>query len=108
MHFRKVKKQEPPCVRGDCQFGKPKLFIGNHLAWELYQKVSTQVIVTGMGDIIGIRFEAIESIMNIYGIMDSEERVDLFEKIIEIDTVRAKIRNKELITRKQTEKTKSK
>ena len=41
-----------------------------------------------MGDILGIKFEAIEFIFNLYQIEDIYERQDLFEKIVAIDSVR--------------------
>jgi len=54
----------------------------------LFELVSGQVIVAGMGDILGIKFEAIEFIFNLYQIEDIYERQDLFEKIVAIDSVR--------------------
>lgn len=56
----------------------------------MYQKCSGQVIVAGMGDILGIKFEAIEFVFDIYEIDDREERRILFEKIQTIDIIRLK------------------
>lgn len=107
MHFEKVKKTIAPCLIGEeCISGKPDLYIGNHLAWELYQKVSGQVIVAGMGEIIGIQFSAIEFILSIYQIYDPDVRCDLFEKILLIDTVRIKMKNGELAAKMKKEKKK--
>jgi len=91
-------------VVGECSFGKPDLMISNHLAWELFQKISGQVIVAGMGDILGIRFEAIAFILDFYEIYDSETRHDVFEKILAIDSVRIKFRNQDLIKNKSVNK----
>jgi hypothetical protein len=63
-------------------------------AWDIYQKVSGQVIVAGMGDILGIKFEAIDFIFKLYEINDIELQRDLFEKIQHIDTIRLKERSK--------------
>ena len=59
-----------------------------------------------MGDILGIRHEAIESILNIYGIANQEQRVELFEKVCIIDGVRMKFRNQELAMKSQQSKNK--
>jgi hypothetical protein len=64
--------------------------LSNQFAWELYQKCSGQVIVAGMGDVLGIKFEAIDFIFNLYCIDDPEERRFLFEKIQIIDIIRLK------------------
>jgi hypothetical protein len=58
------------------------------------------VIVGGMGDVLGIRFEAIAFLFDLYDIMNTDERRDLFEKIMTIDGVRAKIRSSELVNKK--------
>lgn len=107
MHYRNIKKKLPPCVEGGCPFDKPTLFLSNHLAWDLYQKVCSQVIVGGMGDVLGIRFEAIEFLFDLYDIINTDERRDLFEKILAIDGVRAKIRSKELVNKQADKKKKS-
>jgi hypothetical protein len=89
-----------------CSFGKPELFISNFFAWELYQKLSGQVIVAGMGDVLGINFMAIEFIFNLYEIYDPIERQCLFEKIIAVDSVRCKERSQQM--QKQVNAAKSK
>jgi hypothetical protein len=61
-----------------------------------------------MGDILGIRYEAIAFLFELYDIIDNEERRELFEKIMLLDGIRAKIRSKELITRKQESKPEAK
>lgn len=95
--FENIKKVICPCDDGECPFGKPKLWIGNHLVWDLYQQVSGQVIVAGMGDVLGIKFEAIQFIFDLYGIMDRDEKLDLFNKILAIDSVRMKIRSETIM-----------
>ena len=105
-HYQKIKKQLPPCALGGCEFGKVDLWVSNHYAWELYQKVAGQVIVAGMGDILGIKFEAIQFLFDIYGIIDSVERLDLFEKIQIIDTARMKARSEQIVNKQNTAKQK--
>lgn len=51
---------------------------------------SSQVIVAGMGDVLGIKFEAIEFLFDLYEIDDNDERRLLFEKIQNIDIIRLK------------------
>jgi len=69
-------------------------------------KLGGQVVVAGMGEVLGIRFEAIESILNIYGIEDPEKRVEIFEKIVIIDSVRMKFKSQELLSKKEADKNK--
>lgn len=76
----------------------PNLYQSNAFAWQLFQECSSQVIVAGMGDILGIRFEAIDFLFDLYNIKDEWERECLFEKIMTIDRVRI------LSQRKATEK----
>lgn len=72
----------------------------------MYQKVSSQVIVGGMGDVLGIRFEAIGFLLDLYDILMVDERRDLFEKIMSVDGVRAKMRSQDLVNRKTEAKKK--
>jgi hypothetical protein len=51
---------------------------------------SSQVIVAGMGDVLGIKFEAIEFLFDLFEIDDNDERRLLFEKIQNIDIIRLK------------------
>lgn len=64
------------------------MLLSNQHAWELFELLAGQVIVAGMGDILGIKFEAIEFIFNLYQIDEAWYRQDLFEKIIVIDSIR--------------------
>jgi len=90
-HYQRIKKCDPPCFEnGICEFGKPDLWVSNHYAWELWQKCSSQVIVAGMGDVLGIKFEAIAFIFDLYEIYEPEERQFYFEKIQIIDIIRLK------------------
>jgi hypothetical protein len=91
------KKQTLPCLTDTgCPNGKVDLWACNHFAWQLYQEVSGQVIVAGMGDILGIKFEAIAFLFDIYMINDYYERQDLYQKIVAVDAVRMNIRNIEM------------
>jgi hypothetical protein len=60
----------------------------NSYAFELYQKCNTQQIVAGMGQPLGILFSSILALFDIYGIIDIDERRELFEKIILVDQIR--------------------
>ena len=71
------------------------LWISNHLAWEFFQLLSGQVNTAGMGEIIGIKFEAISFVFDIYQISDALQKRELFEKIILIDQIRMEFRMKE-------------
>lgn len=53
-----------------------------------------------MGDCLGIKFEAIDFIFGIYSIYDPNERLELFEKIQAIDSVRLRLKRDELIRSK--------
>jgi len=62
------------------------------LVWSLYQKISNQVIVAGMGEVLGVKFEAIQFILDLYCINEIELRRDIFEKILKIDEIKLKKR----------------
>lgn len=47
-----------------------------------------------MGDILGIKFEAIEFLLNLYGVEDLESQRELFEKIQIIDIIRLRYSKK--------------
>lgn len=91
-----------------CPFGKPDLWVSNFFAWELYQKLSGQVIVAGMGEILGINFLAIGFIFDLYEVDDQIEKQVLFEKILAIDTVRCKERSQQMQKQANAAKSKSK
>ena len=59
-----------------------------------------------MGEIIGINFSAIQFIFDLYGILDSELRVELFEKILEIDSVRTRRRSDQIAREREQSKKK--
>lgn len=86
---------------------KPDLWVSNTFAWELFQRLSGQVIVAGMGEPLGIKFEAIGFIFDLYGIHDDTEKIELFEKITLIDSVRLKYKRDELIRQQQQPKAKA-
>lgn len=104
MAYHETFKCDAPCEIDKCEHGSDKLFISNHLAWDFYNKLAGQVIVAGMGEVLGIRFEAIEAILNIYRIEDPQIRVELFEKISIIDGVRMKFKSQELLSKSQQSK----
>jgi hypothetical protein len=61
-----------------------------------------------MGDILGIRFEAIEFILELYEIFDADQRRDIFEKIQIIDEKRLQERSKQIAINNQKTKTRKK
>lgn len=89
---------EDPSKDKQCAYGKPDLWASNIYAWQLFQECSNQVIVAGMGDVLGISFSAIDFIFNLYKIEDEWDRQCLFEKIMTVDRVRI------LAQRKKTER----
>lgn len=107
-YYQVVKKTTAPCIPNEeCPFGKPHLLMGNHLAWDIYNQCSSQVIVAGMGEVLGIKFEAIQFIFDIYEIKNAETRRDIFEKITLIDTIRIKAKNGEIRAKNNQSKVKS-
>ena len=87
-----------------CPHGKIDLFISNQFAWDLYEKLIGQVIVAGMGDILGVKFEAIQFIFEVYQVKEPFYRQDLFEKILLIDSVRLGLINADLKKNKSKKK----
>jgi len=103
-HYRTVKRKTVPCETEEgCLNEIPELWVSNSFTWEMFSKVSGQVIVAGMGEPIGIKFEAIQFLFELYNVPD-DERIDIFEKIMAIDTVRMNYRKQELIKQKSKAK----
>ena len=97
----KYPSELPPCITiNECLSGKPILSTKNQYVLSLYHKVAGQQIVAGMGQPIGIIYQSILAIFDIYDIVNREERRELFEKITIIDSIRLKHSNSELINRK--------
>jgi hypothetical protein len=80
------------------------LTVRNSWVFDLYQKCSGQQIVAGMGQPIGIMFTAIVAMLDIYCIFDIEERVEIFEKIQLIDSIRLKMSAQETIGKRSLQK----
>jgi len=57
---------------------QPVILPRNREAWRIYQTAQTQVVTAGMGDVIGINFNALEFVMELYGV---ENRRECFEKV---------------------------
>jgi hypothetical protein len=60
---------------------------GNHAAWDVYQRVWNQVIVAGMGTVIGVQLDAIYRVMETLEVpkerhMDVIDKVNLIHSII--------------------------
>lgn len=110
MNFYEIQNKPAPCEQEEtdfkCPYGVVDLMPGNYFAWQLYQKCSSQVIVAGMGDILGIKFEAIDFLFNLYKINNRYERKILFEKIQLVDSIRLKCQN--AIQKREREKQKAK
>jgi len=67
-------KEYPPC--DTC---KPILLPVNRDALQVYSLVSNQIIVGGMGDIIGLNYNAVKFVMDLYNI---ENQRDCFERVV--------------------------
>lgn len=76
----------------------------NAWVFDLYQKCSGQQIVVGMGQPIGILFSSIVAMLDIYNIFDSEDRIEVFEKIQLIDMIRLKLSSQETIGKRNPQK----
>ncbi|MDD5353029.1 MAG: DUF1799 domain-containing protein [Candidatus Omnitrophica bacterium] len=72
----KLEGHESPC--DTC---KPIIMPANQDALRIYALVSNQVIIGGMGDIIGLNYNAVKFIMDLYGI---ENQRDCFERVVHI------------------------
>lgn len=105
MHYEKIKHEPTPCEFDDCPFGKPYLWPSNAFIWEMYTKVSGQVIVAGMGEVLGIKFEAIQFLFDLYE-LPQETRLETFEKILAIDAVKMKFRTEQVMKSIQNSKKK--
>ena len=65
---------EPPCW--EC---KPEVLDANYDAVKVYQSVQTQVIMSGMGDVIDLNIVAVKIIMDLYKIRN---QVVCLEKVL--------------------------
>ena len=104
-HYDFKYKTIPPCeTSGKCPFGKPMLTTRNAWVFDFYQKCSSQQIVAGMGTPIGIMFTSIVAILDIYNIVNVEDRIEIFEKIQLIDSIRLKLSHQETIGKRNLQK----
>jgi hypothetical protein len=69
---------------------KPALLPENWEAWSFYELVQDQVLVTGMGDIIGLNKGTVLDVLRIFGINDPRDLRTLLEKICAINAVAMK------------------
>ena len=65
-----------PCEENLCE--KPKLLPANEEALFVWERVSSQFIMSPMGGPIDVNYEADEFVMNLYGVRDKQE---CFEKV---------------------------
>jgi len=99
----KYPNDQPPCILSyECPFGKPTLTVRNGYIFDLYQKCAHQQIMAGMGQPIGIIFQSILALFDIYGIIDTYERREIFEKIQIIDHIRLKAAASDLVNKRTT------
>jgi hypothetical protein len=63
----------------DCPI--PILYPINVVPYQLFMLVKDQLIVTGMGDIIGVNMQAVISLLDLYGHYLVEDKTVVFEKI---------------------------
>lgn len=68
-----VEGREAPC--DTC---RPAVNPHNQDAWRIFQIVQTQVVTAGMGDVIGVDFNALNFVMELY---DIDNRRECFEKV---------------------------
>ncbi len=61
-----------------------------------------------MGDILGIKFEAIDFLFDLYNIKDRDEKLILFDKIMTIDRIRVFTQRKKTERMIEEQKNKSK
>jgi hypothetical protein len=59
---------------------------GNHTAWDVYERCWNQVIVAGMGQVIGIHIEAVYRVMESLDVPKSRH-IEIIDKINLIHTV---------------------
>lgn len=76
--YEDVKRLETTCW--NCE--KPELMIENLDAWEFFLLTRDQVLVAGMGTVIGLNKATILQILQIYGISDAAELTEMLEKIL--------------------------
>jgi hypothetical protein len=68
-----------PCDENKCE--RPLIFPDNLEAMSVWNLCQNQLIISGMGDVIGVRIEAVKAAMEIQGI-DEEEKQECLEKIL--------------------------
>jgi hypothetical protein len=68
-----------PCDENKCE--RPFIFPDNLEAMSIWNLCQNQLIMSGMGDVIGVRIEAVKAAMEIQGI-DEEEKQGCLEKIL--------------------------
>jgi hypothetical protein len=68
-----------PCDENKCE--RPLIFPDNLEAMSVWNLCQNQLIISGMGDVIGVRIEAVKAAMEIQGI-DEEEKQGCLEKIL--------------------------
>ena len=73
---------------------KPELLPINLEAWDFFQLVRDQVLVAGMGTVIGLNKATVLQILQVYGVHDSEDLTDLLEKIMVLHGVEMKFATK--------------
>jgi len=71
-------KKPLPCEDGKCE--KPVISEENYETMAVYNLCQSQLLVSGMGDVIGIRIEAIKTAMEMIGSddLDCIEKVNAF------------------------------
>jgi len=72
-----------PCDENKCE--RPLIFPDNLEAMSVWNLCQNQLIISGMGDVIGVRIEAVKAAMEIQGI-DEEEKQGCLEKILAYST----------------------
>jgi Phage related hypothetical protein (DUF1799) len=78
-----------PC--GPCK--KPVLASANHVAWEVFQEMSSQARVAGLGGVIGFDYQSLPFVFGIHQI-GSEHWYETYLKLLRVWAVAMKHWNK--------------
>ena len=78
--YFKLNKDEPPCEQCD----NPHLFFENYEAIAVYKLCRSQVLVAPMGEILGLRMEAVKTAMDLLGV---ENQIECLDKVLAFSDV---------------------
>jgi hypothetical protein len=76
INTHKNKKELPPCA--GCEYEKPQLTAGNQEAWDLWDAVRGQWIMSGMGAPVALDYSAV---MEVAALLDIEITPSMWKKL---------------------------